>query len=72
MIANNSAKDAAKPKKRARGRPRGGEKIAVTIMLPTSTKDRLDAIAEQTGVNRGAFVDQALQAHFKKSRERNP
>jgi hypothetical protein len=66
MTANNSAKEAAKPKKRGRGRPRGSEKIAVTIMLPTSTKDRLDAIAEQTGVNRGAFIDQALQAQFNK------
>ena len=66
MTANNSAKEAARPKKRGRGRPRGSEKIAVTIMLPTSTKDRLDAIAEQTGVNRGAFIDQALKAQFKK------
>jgi hypothetical protein len=66
MTASNSVKEAAKPKKRGRGRPRGSEKIAVTIMLPTATKARLDAIAEQTGVNRGAYVDRALLAQLRK------
>lgn len=50
-----------------RGRPSGTAKIAVTIMLPVATKERLDQIAEQTGVNRGDFVDQALQRHFAQS-----
>jgi hypothetical protein len=68
MTANDSAKEAAKPKKRGRGRPIGttkGKKVAVTLMLPLTTKDQLDAIAEQTGINRGALVDQALQAQFR-------
>jgi hypothetical protein len=33
-------------------------------MLPVVTKERLDQIAEQTGIDRGTFVDQALQRHF--------
>jgi hypothetical protein len=71
MTATNSAKEAAEPKKRGPGRPHGttkGKKVAVTIMLPTATKERLDAIAEQTGTNRGALVDQALQAQFRKEK----
>jgi hypothetical protein len=61
-------KEAPVPK-RGRGRPIGttkGKKVAVTLMLPVATKDRLDAIAEQTGTNRGALVDQALLAQFRK------
>jgi hypothetical protein len=61
--------EAPVPKKRQRGRPIGtikGAKVAVTIMLPVVTKERLDAISQRTGVNRGAFIDQALQAKFKR------
>ena len=55
------------PKKRGRGRPAGTEKIAVTIMLPVTTKERMDDIADKTGTNRGALVDQALQRYFAQS-----
>ena len=58
----------ANPQKRGRGRPSGTAKIAVTIMLPVTTKERLDTISEQTGVNRGALVDQALLEKFKKEK----
>jgi len=61
-------KQAPVPKKRGRGRPSGAEKIAVTIMLPVTTKERLDQIANKTGVNRGAFVDQALREKFERSK----
>ena len=46
------------------GRPAGAPKIAVTIMLPVTTKERLDHIVKQTGMDRGTFVDEALQRHF--------
>src|SRR5271166_1737898 len=57
-------KESPVPKRRGRGRPTGIAKIAVTIMLPVTTKQQLDAIANQTGMDRGTFVDQALQRHF--------
>jgi hypothetical protein len=57
-------KEAPVPRRRERGRPAGALKIAVTIMLPVTTKERLDHIANQTGVDRGTFVDEALQRHF--------
>jgi len=57
-------KEAPVPKKRRRGRPTGTAKIAVTIMLPVTTKEQLDQIANQTGMDRGTFVDQALQRYF--------
>ena len=60
-------KEAPVPKKRGRGRPAGTEKIAVTIMLPVTTKERMDDIAETTGTNRGELVDQALQRYFAQS-----
>jgi hypothetical protein len=57
-------KEAPVPKRRGRGRPTGTAKIAVTIMLPVTTKEQLDQIANQTGMDRGTFVDQALQRYF--------
>jgi hypothetical protein len=57
--------------KRGRGRPRGStkaEKIAVTIMLPIATKDRLETVAEQTGATRSAYVDLALRNQFRKDK----
>jgi hypothetical protein len=62
----------AKPKRR-RGRPQPQgttkePKAPVTIMLLPATKARLDRVAEQTGVSRSAFADQALQAQFKKEK----
>jgi hypothetical protein len=57
-------KEAPVPKKRGRGRPPGTAKIAVTLMLPIITKEQLDQIANQTGMDRGTLVDQALQRHF--------
>ena len=61
------SKEATVPKKRGRGRPAGTEKVAVTIMLPVTTKERMDEIAEKTGTNRGVLVDQALQRYFEQS-----
>jgi hypothetical protein len=55
--------------KRKRGRPRGTtktEKVRVTIMLLPATKERLDAVAERTETTRGEYVDQALQAKFRR------
>ena len=60
-------KEAPVPKKRGRGRPAGTEKIAVTIMLPVTTKERMDDIADKTGTNRGELVDQAQQRYFAQS-----
>ena len=61
--------------KRGRGRPVGttkAKKVAVTLTLPLATKDRLDALAEQTGTNRSAIVNQALQAQFEKGGSNAP
>jgi hypothetical protein len=60
----------AKPK-RGRGGPHGttkGKKVAVIVMLPPTTKEQLDTTAGQAGITRSAFVDQALQAKFKKEK----
>lgn len=57
-------KETSAAKKRGRGRPLGVQKIPVTIMLPRTTKDQLDAISVQSGVDRGTMVDEALQRHF--------
>jgi len=67
-MSNDIDKPAANPK-RGRGRPIGttkDAKVPVTIMLLEATKVRLDQVADQAGVTRSVFIDQALQAQFKK------
>jgi hypothetical protein len=54
---------AGKPRRRA-GRPRGPERVALTIRILAATDRRLTAAVEQTGQSPQYIVDAALAAYF--------
>jgi hypothetical protein len=41
------------------------KKVAVNVMLPPATKEKLDRVSRTHNVPRGDYIDRALQAAFK-------
>ncbi|MGW0955367.1 hypothetical protein [Streptomyces sp. NPDC002545] len=57
---------------RRRGRPRGPERVALTVRILTSTDRKLTAAVEQTGLNPQTLVEQAMEAHFRRLKVEDP
>lgn len=57
---------------RRRGRPRGPERVPVTVRILTSTDRKLTAAVEQTGLNPQTIVEQALEAYFRRLKVEDP
>ncbi|OUD03014.1 hypothetical protein [Streptomyces swartbergensis] len=57
---------------RRRGRPRGPERVPLTVRILTSTDRKLTAAVEQTGLNPQTLVEQALEAHFRRLKVEDP
>ncbi|MFF0838263.1 hypothetical protein ACFYWF_35765 [Streptomyces sp. NPDC003344] len=57
---------------RRRGRPRGPERVALTVRILTSTDRKLTAAVEQTGLNPQTIVEQAMEAHFRRLKIEDP
>ncbi|MFJ2568246.1 hypothetical protein ACIO02_35905 [Streptomyces sp. NPDC087568] len=57
---------------RRRGRPRGPERVALTVRILTSTDRKLTAAVEQTGLNPQTLVEQAMEAHFRRLKIEDP
>ncbi|MDQ0689034.1 hypothetical protein QFZ56_008080 [Streptomyces achromogenes] len=57
---------------RRRGRPRGPERVPVTVRLLTSTDRKLTVAVEQTGLNPQSIVEDALEAYFRRLKIQDP
>lgn len=57
---------------RRRGRPRGPERVALTVRILTSTDRKLTAAVEQTGLNPQTIVEQAMEAYFRRLKVEDP
>ncbi|MFD5428520.1 hypothetical protein [Streptomyces sp. NPDC127084] len=57
---------------RRRGRPRGPERVPVSVRLLTSTDRKLTIAVEQTGLNPQTIVEEALEAHFRRLKIQDP
>jgi hypothetical protein len=69
--ASTSAGASRRPPRR-RGRPRGPERVPLTVRILTSTDRKLTAAVEQTGLNPQTLVEQALEAHFRRLKVEDP
>lgn len=57
---------------RRRGRPRGPERVPVTVRLLTSTDRKLTVAVDQTGLNPQSIVEEALEAYFRRLKIQDP
>lgn len=54
------------------GRPRGPERVPLSVRILTANDRRLTAAVEETGLNPQTIVDQALDAYFKRLKIKDP
>jgi hypothetical protein len=57
---------------RRRGRPRGPERVPLTVRILLPTDRKLTAAVEATGMNPQTIVEQALEAHFRRLKIEDP
>ncbi|MBP5942617.1 hypothetical protein [Streptomyces acidiscabies] len=57
---------------RRRGRPRGPERVALTVRILPATDRKLTAAVEQTGLNPQTLVEQALESYFRRLKIEDP
>jgi len=57
---------------RRRGRPRGPERVPLSVRILTSTDRKLTAAVDQTGYNPQTIVEQALEAYFRRLKIEDP
>lgn len=67
-----SAPSGASRAPRRRGRPRGPERVALTVRILLSTDRKLTAAVEATGMNPQSIVEQAMEAHFRRLKIEDP
>ncbi|MFE7268503.1 hypothetical protein ACFU9B_42140 [Streptomyces sp. NPDC057592] len=68
---SRTPKTSSRPPRR-RGRPRGPERVAVSVRLLKSTDRKLTAAVEETGQNPQSIVEQALEAYFRRLKIEDP
>lgn len=57
---------------RRRGRPRGPERVPLTVRILPSTDRKLTAAVEETGLNPQTLVEDALEAYFRRLKIQDP
>ncbi|WP_331724094.1 hypothetical protein [Streptomyces rubiginosohelvolus] len=57
---------------RRRGRPRGPERVALTVRILPPTDRKLTVAVEQTGLNPQTLVEDALEAYFRRLKIQDP
>lgn len=57
---------------RRRGRPRGPERVAMTVRILKSTDRKLTVAVEETGLNPQSIVEDALEAYFRRLKIQDP
>lgn len=57
---------------RRRGRPRGPERVPLTVRILAPTDRKLTAAVEQTGLNPQTLVEDALEAYFRRLKIQDP
>ncbi|MGW2110708.1 hypothetical protein [Streptomyces sp. NPDC001948] len=68
---SRTSKGGTRPPRR-RGRPRGPERVAVSVRILTSTDRKLTAAVEQTGLNPQTILEDALEAYFRRLKIQDP
>ncbi|OYP10067.1 hypothetical protein CFC35_41870 [Streptomyces sp. FBKL.4005] len=57
---------------RRRGRPRGPERVPLTVRILAANDRKLTAAVEQTGLNPQTLVEEALEAYFRRLKIQDP
>ncbi|MEU9595033.1 hypothetical protein AB0D84_35665 [Streptomyces sp. NPDC048193] len=57
---------------RRRGRPRGPERVPLTVRILPPTDRKLTVAVEQTGLNPQTLVEDALEAYFRRLKIQDP
>lgn len=61
----NTSLSSTRRQPRRRGRPRGPERVPLTVRILPPTDRKLTAAVEQTGLNPQTLVEDALKAYFR-------